>query len=98
MASSPTSSTSAINERHHLTFDTYEEGKLSLDDYLKRTVFFRERAFSPADFRAFKFELSQALPDMLAFVRALKARHNLKVTAVSNEGRELTDTASRPLG
>ncbi len=23
-----------MNERHHLTFDTYEEGKLSLDEYL----------------------------------------------------------------
>lgn len=28
-----------MNERHHLTFDTYEEGKLSLDEYLKRVVF-----------------------------------------------------------
>lgn len=25
--------------RHHLTFDTYESGKLSLDEYLNRTVF-----------------------------------------------------------
>jgi len=29
-----------MNERHHLTFDTYEEGKLSLDEYLKRVVFY----------------------------------------------------------
>ncbi|HEX7621066.1 MAG TPA: hypothetical protein VF359_07710, partial [Anaerolineales bacterium] len=27
-----------MNERHHLTFDTYEEGKLSLDEYLNRVV------------------------------------------------------------
>ena len=25
-----------MDERHHLTFDTYEEGKLTLDEYLKR--------------------------------------------------------------
>ena len=30
-----------MNERHHLTFDTYEEGKLSLDDYLNRVVFYQ---------------------------------------------------------
>ena len=28
-----------MDERHHLTFDTYEEGKLSLDEYLNRVVF-----------------------------------------------------------
>jgi putative hydrolase of the HAD superfamily len=32
-----------MNERHHLTFDTYEEGKLSLDEYLTRVVFFKKR-------------------------------------------------------
>jgi putative hydrolase of the HAD superfamily len=30
-----------MNERHHLTFDTYEEGKLTLDEYLKRVVFIK---------------------------------------------------------
>ncbi|HEX9012188.1 MAG TPA: hypothetical protein VF813_01685, partial [Anaerolineaceae bacterium] len=37
-----------LNERHHLTFDTYEVGKISLDDYLKRVVFYQPRSFSPA--------------------------------------------------
>ena len=34
-----------MEERHHLTFDTYEEGKLSLDEYLSRVVFCRDRPF-----------------------------------------------------
>lgn len=29
-----------MDERHHLTFDTYEEGKLSLDEYLNRVIFY----------------------------------------------------------
>jgi putative hydrolase of the HAD superfamily len=33
-----------MNERHHLTFDTYEEGKLSLEEYLTRVVFYEEPA------------------------------------------------------
>ncbi|HJS18688.1 MAG TPA: hypothetical protein VJ785_08060, partial [Anaerolineales bacterium] len=35
-----------MNERHHLTFDTYEEGKLSLDEYLNRIVFYEKRPFT----------------------------------------------------
>ena len=79
-----------FDERHHLTFDTYEEGKLSLDEYLDRVVFFEERAFSREAFKAFMFSRSQPYEDMLALVRTLKARYGLKIVAVSNEGRELT--------
>ena len=79
-----------MDERHHLTFGTYEEGKLSLDEYLDRTVFYEKRPFSREQFRDFMFSRSQPLPGMLDYVAGLKARHGLKVVAVSNEGRELT--------
>ena len=79
-----------MNERHHLTFDTYEEGKLSLDRYLNRVVFYQARSFSPDEFKAFMYAQSQPYPDMLELMRGLKTRHNLQVAAVSNEGRELT--------
>lgn len=80
-----------INERHHLTFDTYESGKLSLDDYLSRVVFYEKRNFGLNEFKNFMFAQSKALPDMLGFIKELKKKHDLKVTAVSNEGRELTE-------
>ena len=35
-----------LNERHHLTFDTYEEGKISLDEYLNRVIFYQKRPFA----------------------------------------------------
>jgi putative hydrolase of the HAD superfamily len=79
-----------MNERHHLTFDTYEEGKLSLDRYLNRVVFYQARSFSPEEFKAFMYAQSQPYPEMIELMRGLKARHNLRVAAVSNEGRELT--------
>lgn len=79
-----------MNERHHLTFDTYEEGKLSLYDYLSRVVFYRERPFSLEEFKAFMFAQSKPYQEMIDLVRDLKVRHGLKVAAVSNEGRELT--------
>ena len=79
-----------MNERHHLTFDTYEVGKLSLEEYLYRLVFYKERPFSPDDFREFMFAQSRPYADMLELIRGLKDRYNLKIAAVSNEGRELT--------
>jgi len=80
-----------MNERHHLTFDTYEEGKLSLDQYLDRVVFFQERPFSREDFIEHMHDQSRPHEEMLDLVRRVKQRHGLKITAVSNEGRELTE-------
>jgi putative hydrolase of the HAD superfamily len=79
-----------MDERHHLTFDTYEEGKLSLDEYLNRVVFYQPRPFSRDDFKAFIYAQSQPFQEMIDLVRALKERYHLKVAVVSNEGRELT--------
>ncbi len=79
-----------MDERHHLTFDTYEEGKLSLDEYLHRVVFYQDRSFSAEEFKAFMFAQSQPYPQMIELVREIKRSHGVKVAVVSNEGRELT--------
>jgi putative hydrolase of the HAD superfamily len=79
-----------MDERHHLTFDTYEEGKLSLDEYLNRVVFYQERSFSREEFKAFMYAQSQPFPEMIELMSGLKTQHGLQVAAVSNEGRELT--------
>jgi putative hydrolase of the HAD superfamily len=78
-----------MEDRHHLTFDTYEEGKLTLEEYLGRVVFYRKRPFSRAQFRRFMFEQSKPYPEMIAMIARLKAQYGLKIAVVSNEGREL---------
>ena len=78
-----------MEDRHHLTFDTYEEGKLTLEEYLGRVVFYQERPFTRAQFRRFMFAQSQPYPEMLELIAQLKVRHGLKIAVVSNEGREL---------
>ena len=78
-----------LEERHHLTFDSYEKGLLSLDHYLDRTVFYRERSFSREQFKDFMFAQSQADPAMIELIRQLKQRYPLKIVALNNEGREL---------
>ncbi len=79
-----------MDERHHLTFDTYEEGKITLDEYLDRVVFYQERGFTRKDFKEFMFAQSKPFPNMIDAVCKLKSRYHLKIAAVSNEGRELT--------
>jgi putative hydrolase of the HAD superfamily len=78
-----------MEDRHRLIFELYEEGKVTLEDYLGRVVFYRPRPFTRARFRRFMFSQSKPYPEMIALVARLKARHGLKTVAVSNEAREL---------
>jgi putative hydrolase of the HAD superfamily len=78
-----------LEERHHLTFDTYEVGKLTMKEYLDRVVFHEPRSFTLDTFRAFMFSQSKPYPDMIGLVQQLKERYGLKIAVVSNEGREL---------
>ena len=78
-----------MEDRHHLTFDTYEEGKLTLDEYLGRVVFYQKRPFTRAEFRRFLLAQSKPYPEMITLVRAIKATYNVKTVVVSNEAREL---------
>ncbi|QMU29580.1 HAD-IA family hydrolase [Adhaeribacter radiodurans] len=78
-----------LNERHHLTFDTYESGKLSLDEYLDRIVFYEDRPYSRQEFTKFIMDQTGPFPDMIALVTEVKQRYGLKTIAVNNEGREI---------
>lgn len=79
----------SLEERHHLIFDTYELGKITLDEYLKSVVFYEPRPFTYLDFKKFMFAQSTAFPEMIKLFHELKKKYCLKVVVVSNEGREL---------
>ena len=78
-----------LNDRHHLVFETYEEGKVTLEEYLGLVVFHQKRSFTRDQFRRFMLAQSKPYPEMIEFIAQLKVRHRLKIAAVSNEGREL---------
>jgi putative hydrolase of the HAD superfamily len=79
-----------LNDRHKMSFDTYEEGKLDLDTYLNQVVFYRERPFTRKGFKDFMFAQSKSKEEMINLVSGLKRKYRLKTAAISNEGRELT--------
>jgi putative hydrolase of the HAD superfamily len=85
-------------ERHHLTFDTYEVGKLTLDEYLQRLVFYKKRNFTQKDFIMFMYKQSKPFPEMIALLQELKKKYNLKIAVVSNEGRELNNYRIKKFG
>lgn len=80
-----------MEERHHINFETYELGKISLDTYLKSAVFYKKRNFALEDFRSFMFAASKPYPEMLSLITTLKEKYCLKIAVVSNEGRELNE-------
>jgi putative hydrolase of the HAD superfamily len=75
--------------RHNMILDIYEKGKLTLEEYLSRVVFYQKRPFTRAQFRKFMFAQSKPYPKMIELVHRLKARYGLKIVVVSNEAREL---------
>ncbi|MGZ5051914.1 MAG: HAD family hydrolase [Methylobacter sp.] len=80
-----------LERRHYLNFNTLEEGKLTLEDYLSRVVFHQQRPFTRTQFKNFMFAQSQPFPDMIELVALLKIRRGLRIFAVSNASRELTE-------
>lgn len=78
-----------MNSRHALTFDTYEIGKITLDEYLNRIVFYQPRSFSLEAFKECMFSQSQPYPKMIKLIRDIKERYSLRIVSVNNEGREL---------
>lgn len=79
-----------MENRHLLNFCIYEEGKLTLEEYLSRVVFYQKRSFTRTEFRDFMLAQSKPYPDMIELVSELKIRHGLKIVVISNGGRELT--------
>jgi putative hydrolase of the HAD superfamily len=79
-----------MDERHHLTYDTYEAGKMPLAEYLRRVIFWEPRSFTPDEVVDFMLSQARCFPEMIELVKGLKEKYRLKVAVVSNEGRELT--------
>ena len=78
-----------FRDRHDMLVSSFERGKITLDDYLDRIVFYRPRPFSREAFRDFMFSLSQPKSDALEFARALSKNGKLLMGTINNESREL---------
>jgi putative hydrolase of the HAD superfamily len=80
-----------MQNRHKLIMATYEEGKLTLSEYLNRVVFYQKRNFTLEQFREFIFAQTTPHMEMIELIRKLKDKYQLKIAVVNNEARELNE-------
>jgi putative hydrolase of the HAD superfamily len=78
-----------FGSRHEMVVSPFERGEITLDEYLDRTVFYCGRPFTRNEFKNYMFSLSQAIPDVLDFARALAGSGKYFMGTINNESREL---------
>ena len=80
-----------FEDRHELMLNAFEEGRATLDEYLRRTVFYRERSFSVDDFKKFMLDQSQAMPESLEFIGKLARARRCAMASLNNESLEINE-------
>jgi putative hydrolase of the HAD superfamily len=87
-----------FEDRHEMLASSFERGKINLEDYLERTVFYRSRPFTVEAFREFMYSLSQPFEEALALARSVAASGRYLIGTINNESRDLNDYRIRQFG
>jgi putative hydrolase of the HAD superfamily len=82
--------------RHKEMVPAFEEGRLSLDDYLERSVFYQPRDFTREDFKRFMFSLSTPKMAVLEIARGLSSKYFM--ATLNNESRDLNQYRIKTFG
>lgn len=80
-----------FEDRHELMLNDFETGRITMDEYLRRTVFYREQPFTLDDFRKFMFDQSQPFPEALDFLKKLAQTRRYSIASLNNESLELNE-------
>ena len=78
-----------FSDRHEMVVSSLERGKISFDDYLNRTIFYRPRPFAREVFKDYVFSLSQPHREVLALAEELVKSGKYFMGTINNESREL---------
>ncbi len=76
---------------HAVAFTLFENGKLTLSQYLDTVIFNEERSFSKEEFSEFMFSKTTQLPDFLPWLTEWKKKTGMKIFSINNEGKEFND-------
>ncbi len=82
---------SELSDRHHIFFETYEAGKLSLKEYLDNVIFYIPRNFSEDDFIRFLFQQSKPVKGSIEYFMAIKKKYKINIFSLNNEGLEFNE-------
>ena len=78
-----------FQDRHDLSFPAFDNGQISLDEYLDRTLFHRARSFTREEFTAFMFAQSKEYPESRAVLHSAVLSGKYFIGAINNEPLEL---------
>ena len=78
-----------FQDRHEMVVSSFERGKITLDEYLDRTVFYRARSFTRDALKMYMYSLSQPLPETLDLARHLAGSGKYRMATINNESRDM---------
>jgi putative hydrolase of the HAD superfamily len=78
-----------FESRHEMLVSSFERGKISLQNYLERTVFYRPRSFTAEAFTQRMFSLTQPNPAALQLAKELNRSCKYLMSTINNESKEL---------
>src|SRR6185312_8886152 len=78
-----------FQDRHEMVVSSFERGKITLDEYLDRTIFYRPRTFTKEQFCKEMYSLSQPNSDALYLAKGLAKTGRYQMATINNESREL---------
>lgn len=84
--------------RHEDAVGEWEEGRITLDEYLDIAVFHTDRDFSREEFIRFMFDQSTPHPDAIAVARALSDTSRFRMMTLNNESAELNNYRIQKFG
>lgn len=78
-----------LEDRHSESVASLEQGRMTLDEYLRCTVFYQPRAFTVEEFKAYMFAQSMPFPDSIELARQLARSGRYRLMTINNESAEL---------
>lgn len=80
-----------FHNRHEMLVHAWESGQITLDEYLRRTVFYRRRPFTRDEFESFLLGQSHGHPEVMAVVKRYSAAKRWLMVTLNNESLELNE-------
>lgn len=87
-----------LEDRHDESIAMLEQGRMTLDDYLRCAVFFRPRPFTVEAFKAYMLAQSVPYPQTVDLARELAGSGRYRMMTINNESDELNRHRIRQFG
>jgi len=80
-----------FQDRHDLSFPALDAGRITLDEYLDRTLFYRARPFTREEFTAYIFAQSREFRETRAVLDDVTKENKYFIGSINNEPLELNE-------